>query len=129
MSDEEKVMPAVEEEKAVIKVLSVGAVREMSRAQRRYIKANQALDMFMLSDETSDDMLDVIEDKRDEMLFAFRQHIMPCIVSVPRSWLVAEAPDGLEWKSPKDLDWLQNHRLQQIMDIAFGREADEDAKN
>lgn len=130
MSDETvTTLPTVEEEKAVIKVMSVGAVREMSRAQRRYIKANQALDQYMLSEATDDAQLEQIEDKRDELLKAFRQQIMPCIVSIPRSWLVEDAPESIGWKEAEDLDWLQNHRLQKVMDIAFGREADEDAKN
>jgi len=37
------------------------------------------------------------------------------VVSVPRDWLVASAPDNVNWKDPASFDWLRAARMKDLM--------------
>lgn len=37
------------------------------------------------------------------------------VVSVPRAWLIADAPAEIEWSDPDSFDWLQGTRMQDLM--------------
>ncbi len=49
---------------------------------------------------------DEIEACLDEMDAFFAKFL----VSVPRSWLVPDAPQALDWSDPDSLNWLQGDR-------------------
>ena len=36
------------------------------------------------------------------------------LVSVPRDWLVPDAPEKLDWRDPASLDWVQEMRMDDI---------------
>jgi len=37
------------------------------------------------------------------------------VVSVPRSWLVSDAPEEIDWSDPDNFDWLRGSRMQDLM--------------
>jgi hypothetical protein len=37
------------------------------------------------------------------------------VVSVPRDWLVTDAPDALDWSDPASFDWLKSARMKDLM--------------
>lgn len=55
-----------------------------------------------------------------------------CIISLPRSWLVRRAPDGLDFTKPGSLEYVKSKRVVEIIQIVKGipdAKADDDAKN
>lgn len=53
-----------------------------------------------------------------ETLFAEMQAMLAKVVlSVPRSWLVKDAPEQLDWTDPASFDWLRADRMQQLQEM------------
>lgn len=37
------------------------------------------------------------------------------VVSVPRDWLVADAPEEIDWSDPASFDWLRGSHMKKLM--------------
>ena len=53
--------------------------------------------------------LDEIEARREALL-------SEVLVSVPRDWLVEDAPEGLDWRKAESLDWLLDVQFQPLIE-------------
>jgi hypothetical protein len=42
------------------------------------------------------------------------QHICDTLVSVPRAWLMPDAPADLDWKKPESLGWLRHDKFTEL---------------
>jgi hypothetical protein len=52
--------------------------------------------------------------QQDEILAGFEAKLARVLVSVPRAWLVEEAPETLDWTDPTSLDWLKGPRMKAL---------------
>lgn len=53
--------------------------------------------------------LDEVEARREALL-------SEVLVSVPRDWLVEDAPEGLDWRKAESLDWLLDVQFQPLIE-------------
>lgn len=65
---------------------------------RDNLTESEALQLRAQQAQASADMMDAI-DERDEL-------IAEVLVSVPRDWLDADAPDDLDWSEPETQNWI-----------------------
>ncbi len=59
-----------------------------------------------LTDKEFGKLVDKYEDYRQQIEFSMSRHI----VSVPRDWLMGNAPEKLDWSKPDTLGWLRSDR-------------------
>jgi hypothetical protein len=89
--------------------------REAKRVQTLQARANQASALIeeksvLLNPAAFDDALA----KLDQVMAELEQAVARVLVSVPREWLVANAPAEIDWSDPASLDWLQGNRMAQL---------------
>jgi hypothetical protein len=81
------------------------------RLQRVLAQANESGDL-------NDDQFDAKLDELDSMTEELESFVCRFLVSVPRSWLVPEAPENIDWQQPGAFNWLQAHRLPELQEMA-----------
>ena len=79
-------------------LLSWGESRQIDRVKAR------------LNAATSADL-----DELDAAILAFQTHVCKVLISVPRAWLVATAPDVINWADGASLDWLKKKYFQKLV--------------
>lgn len=108
-----------DEEGPILKPLSWGATRKMAHAQMKYQAASENKDLPL------EERLEQMDKFMDEI----QATIGSCVVSIPRSWLVDDAPEELDWKDPRSLDWLESSRFEELISLVSGQRAARNAKN
>jgi len=68
---------------------------------------------------------DDLENLANEQLALIAQ----VLVSVPREWLLADAPDEIDWSKPESFDWIQSPCYGEILELLRSGEAQKSAKN
>lgn len=51
---------------------------------------------------------------QDAVYEKLQAYISRVLVSVPRSWLVSDAPEDLDWSDPASLDWLRGQSFAKL---------------
>jgi hypothetical protein len=93
--------------------------REQKVIARRQIILQRMSERLDRYDEWEDDEhftagLDEFERLQDEAL----ESVLKYVVSIPREWLVPDAPPDLDWKKAESLDWLQTLHIQDLLNAA-----------
>lgn len=57
----------------------------------------------------------------DELAFdeAFEKELAKLIVSVPRSWLVNDAPEEIDWSDVRSLEYIRGNKFGKLIKLAF----------
>ena len=107
------------EELPVFKPFSWGMVRQLSVLQMRYQAA--------VNDESAnvDDRIARMEALMDQIQGLLGSRI----ISLPRSWLVDDAPEDLDFSDPTALNWLNSEYFEQLVGFVAGQRAAKNAKN
>lgn len=54
-------------------------------------------------------------DLMDDSLAGLESLLARTVLTVPRSWLVDDAPEEINWRDPKSLDWLQGNKFSDLL--------------
>lgn len=78
------------------------------------IQRNQMLLSSSISDEATPAQRATLQsaqleafDRMPELIAQQERLLADVLVSVPREWLVPDAPQNLDWSNPESLNWLQ----------------------
>jgi hypothetical protein len=99
-----------------------------ARAQltlQRPIRAGMSEDAIQAYYDAQDAALDKISELSDEQL----DLIVQVLKDVPREWLIAGAPDDLDWGNKEHYDWIQDERYTELLNMVMSGEARKLAKN
>jgi len=50
-------------------------------------------------------------DLMDSAMASFHNFLAAVVVSIPRAWVVNDAPASLDWRDPDSFDWLRGNRF------------------
>ena len=75
----------------------------------------------MFDDDAFENGLDEFEEIQAEI----EKTISKWLVSVPRDWLVVEAPETLDWSDPQSLDWVRADKFSELSQAAAEARAPE----
>ena len=100
--------------------------KQHKKTTRQTIKLQnlaQRLEDYKLweTDEAFEDGLDQFDDLQDVLTEALAKWV----VSVPALWLVAGAPDTLDWSNPVSFDWIRADKFQELSEAAVAARAPE----
>lgn len=90
-----------------------------------------------LTDEMSDEQADALLDRQEKALDEFEalgdhqaELLVQVLIDVPREWLLANAPDEVDWSKAESLDYIQGNRYTEILELMMKKDiAGEDSKN
>lgn len=51
----------------------------------------------------------------DEALAGMEHLLARAVLTVPRAWLVEDAPEVIDWRDPAAFDWLQGNRFSDLL--------------
>ena len=80
--------------------------------QKRYMRLLRQLD-----DETAfetDKEFESAVQKMMESIEKIEGYLCKMLVSVPRDWLVPDAPETLDWQNPESLGWLRQDKYAEL---------------
>jgi len=87
-------------------------------------------------DQVYDDYVQSVYDAKEHMGAAIREQgkIQACLMAqvlkaVPREWLLADAPEIIDWSNPENLDYIQVAYYADILEQVRSGEAMKKAKN
>ena len=87
-------------------------------------------------DEDYDEFVQSFYDKKERVGEQIREQgriqadlICDVLVSVPREWLLPDAPESIDWSKPASLDLVQVDHYLQILEMVRSGEARRKAKN
>ena len=106
--------------------------RSLSEAARAGIVLQRQINADM-DDEAVDALLDRQEKALSELeTLADKQAqlVTQVLADVPTDWLIADAPDGLDWGDVASLDYIQANKYEAILEqLRTNNIAEDDAKN
>lgn len=80
------------------------------RHQQRLAMQTTYLSRRIQNADSSDDITTLLNDL-DSLIDQQEAVILRSVVSVPRSWLVMDAPEEIDWQKKDALQWLRGNRF------------------
>lgn len=117
------------EETPILRELSWKEVREYTLVIRHLAILEMKRDAAV--SELDANKLDEIEVELNEWVDKQRAITVRCIKYLPKSWLVDDAPEKLDWNDPKSLEYLKTSKIRTLNNLIQGIKvaADEEGKD
>lgn len=115
------------ESEARLRKISWGVARRFSLLQSRMAAAQQAL--TRAADSEDGEALERAMERVDQAMADIQAMIASLVIELPRSWLVDDAPEDLDWSLPSTLDWLEASRFNDLLALVAGVPQVDAAKN
>lgn len=112
---------------ATLRHISWGTVRRLGMLNAQLNAVQKRVNRF--TDEGDLDNLNQALEQLDNIMSTIETTICGLIISVPREWLVDEAPDALDWSTREALQYLRAEYFTRLVEIASGAAQREAGKN
>ena len=99
--------------------------REQKELTRLQLRIQRLSEQVSNAGQMDDDTFEAKMAELDDMLATMEDVVAKRIVSLPRDWLVPDAPEAIDWQAPGAMDWIRADRLTELQNAAVEARAPE----